>query len=94
VECASENADIARSRDELNLSQSLVIRHPTAADLEVSDYQAAAQRAIEIASHLPEGCAEDTQLLLAVRGSHARRPAAQHRALSPQWSRTGAQICK
>ena len=95
VESASEIADIARARDELNLSQSLVIANPTPPDLEVSDYQARVSEAIEIASHLPEGGAEDTQVLLA---SFEEATHGQARKLTTELYRRnvalGAQIAK
>lgn len=66
VETAAEIAEIARARDDLGLSQSLVIANPTPPDLELLDFQERVSEAIDIVEHLPQGNPEDTQVLLAV----------------------------
>ena len=72
-----------------------MIANPTPPDLEVSDYQARVSEAIEIASHLPEGGAEDTQVLLA---SFEEATHGQARKLNTELYRRnvalGAQIAK
>lgn len=66
VDSEAEIADIARARDEMGLSQSLVVTNPIPPELELEDYQAAISEATEILSHLPSPKrAEETQVMVA-----------------------------
>lgn len=65
VEDAAEIAAIARARDELGLTQALLISNPIRRDHEVPDYDERLAEAAEIASRYVEDGEDDTQILLA-----------------------------
>lgn len=64
VEDATEIAEIARTRDELGLLQSLLISNPIQPELEVHDYESRLQEAAQLASQHSETGVDDTQMLL------------------------------
>ena len=65
VENAAEIAAIARARDELGLTQTLLISNPIRRDHELPDYDERLAEAAEIASRYVEDGEDDTQILLA-----------------------------
>ena len=65
VDNAAEIAAIARARDELGLTQTLLISNPIRRDREVPDYDERLAQAVEIASRYIEDGEDDTQILLA-----------------------------
>lgn len=64
VEDAAEIADIARARDELGLTQALLITNPVERELEVDNYDERLAEAAAIASRYRDGGEDDTQVLL------------------------------
>jgi len=65
VDNAAEIAAIARARDELGLTQTLLISNPIRRDREVPDYDERLAQAVEIASRYMADGEDDTQILLA-----------------------------
>ena len=65
VDNAAEIAAIARARDELGLTQTLLISNPIRRDHELPDYDERLAEAAEIASRYIEDGEDDTQILLA-----------------------------
>lgn len=65
VENAAEIAAIARARDELGLTQTLLISNPIRRDHELPDYDERLAEAAEIASRYMADGENDTQILLA-----------------------------
>lgn len=64
VEHPQEIADIAKARDDLGLTQAILVSNPVQPEVAVHDYEARLAEAIKIAATTSDGGDDDTQVLL------------------------------